>query len=121
MYLPMYRDMPKIPPAFCYRCPFQKTYPECNLLCAQALEDAICQAWTGKCGRHLLPSQLSVPLWRLYLPPRAHFQRVREICDKYEVLFIVDEVMTALGRTGKMWGIEHWDVTPRHYRPRQKP
>jgi len=37
---------------------------------------------------------------------------IREICDKYEVLFIVDEVMTGLGRTGKMWGIEHWEVTP---------
>jgi adenosylmethionine-8-amino-7-oxononanoate aminotransferase len=44
--------------------------------------------------------------------PDGYFQVIREICDKYDVLFIVDEVMTGLGRTGKMWGIEHWDVTP---------
>jgi adenosylmethionine-8-amino-7-oxononanoate aminotransferase len=44
--------------------------------------------------------------------PEGYFQVIRQICDKYDVLFIVDEVMTGLGRTGKMWGIEHWDVTP---------
>jgi adenosylmethionine-8-amino-7-oxononanoate aminotransferase len=44
--------------------------------------------------------------------PEGYFQIIREICDKYDVLFIADEVMTALGRTGRMWGIEHWGVTP---------
>ncbi len=44
--------------------------------------------------------------------PPGYFQVIREICDRHDVLFIADEVMTALGRTGKMWGIEHWDVTP---------
>ncbi len=44
--------------------------------------------------------------------PDGYFQVIREICDRYDVLFIADEVMTGLGRTGKMWGIEHWDVTP---------
>ena len=44
MFTPMFRDMPKIPPAFCYRCYFEKSYPECNLRCARVREDAICQA-----------------------------------------------------------------------------
>jgi len=44
--------------------------------------------------------------------PEGYFQLIREICDKYEVLFIADEVMTCFGRTGKLWGIEHWGVTP---------
>jgi adenosylmethionine-8-amino-7-oxononanoate aminotransferase len=37
---------------------------------------------------------------------------IREICDRHNVLFVADEVMTALGRTGKMWGIDHWNVMP---------
>ena len=44
--------------------------------------------------------------------PEGYFQEIRRICDKYNVLFIVDEVMTAWGRTGKMFGIEHWGVNP---------
>jgi adenosylmethionine-8-amino-7-oxononanoate aminotransferase len=111
MYTPMFRDMPKIPPAFCYRCYFEKTYPECNLLCARALEDAICQA-----GPENVAAFIAEPVVGSALAaspaPDGYFQVIRQICDQYNVLFIVDEVMTALGRTGKMWGIEHWDVTP---------
>jgi len=47
-----------------------------------------------------------------YPAPTGYFEIIREICNDYDVLFIADEVMTALGRTGKMWGIEHWNVTP---------
>jgi adenosylmethionine-8-amino-7-oxononanoate aminotransferase len=111
MYTPMFRDMPKIPPAFCYRCYFEKTCPDCNLLCARALEDAICQA-----GPENVAAFIAEPVVGSALAaspaPDGYFQVIRQICDKYNVLFIVDEVMTALGRTGKMWGIEHWDVTP---------
>jgi adenosylmethionine-8-amino-7-oxononanoate aminotransferase len=44
--------------------------------------------------------------------PAGYFQIIREICDKYGVLFIADEVMTGFGRTGKNFGIEHWNVEP---------
>jgi adenosylmethionine-8-amino-7-oxononanoate aminotransferase len=111
IYTPMFRDMPKSPPAFCYRCFFEKTYPECNLLCARVLEDAICQA-----GQEHVAAFIAEPVVGSALAaspaPDGYFQVIREICDRYDVLFIADEVMTGLGRTGKMWGIEHWDVTP---------
>ncbi len=111
IYTPMFRDMPKVPPAFCYRCYFEKTYPQCNLLCARALEDAICQA-----GPENVAAFIAEPVVGSALAccpaPDGYFQIIRELCDKYDVLFIVDEVMTAMGRTGKMWGIEHWGVTP---------
>jgi adenosylmethionine-8-amino-7-oxononanoate aminotransferase len=111
MYTPMFRDMPKIPPAFCYRCPFEKTYPDCKLLCARVLEDAICQAGPENVAAFIAEPVVGSALAACPAPP-GYFQAIREICDKYNVLFIVDEVMTALGRTGKMWGVEHWDVTP---------
>ena len=111
IYTPMFRDMPKIPPCFCYRCYFEKTYPECNLLCARVLEDAICQA-----GPENVAAFIAEPVVGSALAANpavdGYFQVIREICDKYDVLFIADEVMTALGRTGKMWGIEHWGITP---------
>jgi adenosylmethionine-8-amino-7-oxononanoate aminotransferase len=46
------------------------------------------------------------------VPPDEYWPRVREICDRYGVLLIDDEVMTGMGRTGRWFGIEHWDVTP---------
>ncbi|WP_248910832.1 aspartate aminotransferase family protein [Halocatena marina] len=44
--------------------------------------------------------------------PAGYFQRIREICDEYDILFIADEVITGFGRTGKPFGIQHYDVTP---------
>ena len=46
------------------------------------------------------------------IPPENYFKEVREICDRYDILFIADEVITGFGRTGKMFGIENWDVLP---------
>ena len=111
IYTPMFRDMAKIPPAYCYRCPFEKTYPECDLLCARALEDAICQAGSENVAAFIAEPVVGSSLASYPAPP-GYFEIIREICNDYDVLFIADEVMTALGRTGKMWGIEHWNVTP---------
>ena len=47
-----------------------------------------------------------------HVPPDDFFPKVREICDKWGILFIADEVQTGMGRTGELWGVEHWDVAP---------
>src|SRR5699024_7355813 len=46
------------------------------------------------------------------VPPKNYFKEVKEICDQHGILFIADEVITGFGRTGKMFGMEHWDVVP---------
>lgn len=46
------------------------------------------------------------------VPPADFWPRLRQICDEYEVLLIADEVQTGMGRTGKLWGVEHWEVVP---------
>ena len=111
IYTPMFRDMPKIPPCNCYRCHFEKTYPECNVLCARVLEDAICQT-----GPENVAAFIAEPVVGAALAAQpavnGYFETIRHICDQYDILFIADEVMTALGRTGKTWGIEHGGVTP---------
>ena len=45
-------------------------------------------------------------------PPAEYFPRVREVCDRHQVLFIADEVITGFGRTGKMFALDHWNVQP---------
>lgn len=111
IFQPMYVDSPHIPPAFCYRCPFEKTYPECGLLCARSLETAIRQQGAENVAAFIAEPVVGAALGCVPAP-EGYFQIVREICDRYDILFIADEVMTGWGRTGRMWGIDHWEVTP---------
>jgi adenosylmethionine-8-amino-7-oxononanoate aminotransferase len=111
IFQPMFIDSPHIPPAFCYRCPFEQTYPQCNLLCARALETAIRQQGPDNIAAFIAEPVVGAAIG-CYPAPPGYFQTIREICDRYNILFISDEVMTGWARTGKLWGIEHWEVTP---------
>jgi adenosylmethionine-8-amino-7-oxononanoate aminotransferase len=111
IFQPMFVDSPHIPPAFCYRCPFEKTYPECDLLCARTLETTIRQQGPENVAAFIAEPVVGAALGVAPAPP-GYFQVIREICDRHDVLFIADEVMTGWGRTGRLWGIEHWETTP---------
>lgn len=111
LFQPMYVDSPHIPPAFCYRCPFEKTYPACDLLCARALETAIRQQNPDNVAAFIAEPVVGAAL-ACVPAPDGYFQIIREICDKYNVMFIDDEVQTGWGRTGAEWGINYWGVTP---------
>ena len=111
IFTPMFVESPHIPPAYCYRCPFDMTCPSCGLKCAQALETTILQHGAENVAAFIAEPVVGASLGAVAAPD-GYFQKVREICDKYNVLFIADEVMTGWGRTGKMFGIEHWGVAP---------
>ena len=97
--------------AYCYRCPFGRTYPSCDVKCAHDIEDLIETTTTGK-----IAGILAEPIQGIggfIVPPKEYFKIVVEIVRKYGGIFICDEVQTGFGRTGgKMFGIEHWDVEP---------
>ncbi len=95
---------------YCYRCPFGATYPACNLQCAKHVEDII--RFEGEKRVAGFVSETIVGANGIVVPPDGYWQKVREICDKYGVLLMVDEVMTGFGRTGKWFAIEHYDVVP---------
>jgi adenosylmethionine-8-amino-7-oxononanoate aminotransferase len=107
-YAPMIHDMPKIPPAYAYRC------ADCasgSLRCADELERLI--RWHGPENVACFIAEPIVGATMGGVPaPAGYFQRIREICDRYDVLFIADEVMTGFGRTGAWFAVEHWDVVP---------
>ncbi|MFH2103466.1 MAG: aspartate aminotransferase family protein [Chloroflexota bacterium] len=77
---------------------------------ARALEDAILQAGAETVGAFIAEPVMGVG--GVIVPPAEYFPLVRAICDKYEVLFIADEVITGFGRTGEMFGLHHWGVSP---------
>ncbi len=110
-FSPMLLDMPHIEPSYCYRCPFGKVYGSCEIECAQDLEKAILREGAENVAAFIAEPIVGATAGAL-TPPREYFPMIREICDRYNVLLIVDEVMTGFGRTGRNFGIEHWNVTP---------
>jgi taurine-pyruvate aminotransferase len=99
-----------VAPPYCYRCPFGLTYPSCGLACAKNLETTI----LGE-GPETVAEVIVEPIMSgvgVAVPPDEYLPEVASICRKYGLLLHVDEVINGFGRTGKMFGHQHWDVTP---------
>jgi taurine--2-oxoglutarate transaminase len=96
---------------YCYRCPFGASYPACDLLCAKHVEDVV-RFEGGEKRVAAFISETIVGANGIIVPPDGYWQKIREICDRYGMLLMVDEVMTGFGRTGKWFAIEHWGVVP---------
>ncbi len=96
---------------YCYRCPFGKSYPGCELICAKDIEDLIKTSTRGEVAAFVAEPIMGVG--GFITPPPEYFKEVERIIRKYGGLFISDEVQTGWGRTGgKMFGIEQWGVEP---------
>ncbi len=99
-----------IPAPYCYRCPFNLEYPECGVRCAKFLEDTI-KFHGGDTVAAFIADPVVVSAGVL-VPPNEYWPIIREICDRYGVLMILDEVITGCGRTGKLFAHEHWGIFP---------
>ena len=98
------------PNPYCYRCPLSRKYPECDLECANKIEEVIKTATSGKLAALIAESIQGNA--GIVVPPKGYFKRVKEILDKYNALLIIDEVQTGFARSGKMFAIENFDVVP---------
>lgn len=95
---------------YCYRCPLKTSYPRCGVACAEDVEELIRTTTTGEiAGMMVEPIQ---GVGGFITPPPEYFKIVAEIVRRYGGIFISDEVQTGFGRTGKMFGIEQYDVMP---------
>lgn len=110
-FVSLLEDLPTIPAPYCYRCPFNQDYPSCQLRCASELEMAI-----SRIGADHIAAFIAEPIigaaGGVIVPPAGYYERIKEICERHEILFIADEVMTGIGRTGRMFAMEHWGVQP---------
>lgn len=95
---------------YCYRCPFGWTRETCHRECISHVEEII--QYEG-------PEHIAAIIMEgvtgsngLIVPPDDYWPRIREICDKYGILLISDEVMSGWGRTGKWFAVDHWEVVP---------
>ena len=99
-----------VDPPYCYRCPVKLSYPDCGVACVDQIEKVIQRE-----GPESVAAVIAEPIiggGGVIVPPDEYLPRLREICDRYDVLLILDEVITGFGRTGTLFACEQWDVVP---------
>lgn len=101
----------RTPYAYCYRCSFGLEYPACKIRCLEYIRDTL--------EIHLSPDDVAAILLEpiqgeggFIVPPEEFMQGLRKVCDEYNIFLIDDEIQTGIGRTGKMFAIEHYKVVP---------
>jgi taurine-pyruvate aminotransferase len=100
----------EVPHACCYRCEFGQSYPGCKLECAKVIEEIILKEGPDTVGGAIFEP---ITAGGGVIPPVAeYYKEVAAICKKYDVLLIMDEVVCGMGRTGPMFGYQHYGVTP---------
>lgn len=110
-FAPLLSEVIHIPPPYCLRCPYGLTYPECKLRCAMALDEAIKNVGPDIVSAFLAET-VSGGTLAVYPPPPGYWTLIREICDRYNVLLILDEVMCGMGRTGSWFACQNYNVVP---------
>jgi adenosylmethionine-8-amino-7-oxononanoate aminotransferase len=96
--------------ASCYRCPLGLRYPECDIGCLGSMETLL-EEHGEEVAAVVVEPVIQAAAGMIPLP-HGWLRRVRELCDRHDVLLIADEVATGFGRTGRMFGCEHEGVTP---------
>jgi 4-aminobutyrate aminotransferase/(S)-3-amino-2-methylpropionate transaminase len=106
---PFMPEIYRMPYAYCYRCHFGLTYPECGVACADYLRDFLVT--------HTAPENTAAIIAEPILgeggfitPPAEYFPKIKAICNEFGILFIADEIQTGMGRTGTMFAMERWGV-----------
>jgi 4-aminobutyrate aminotransferase len=111
-FFPLVPGVTHVPYPYCYRCPFHLSYPECHLWCADFIEEEVL-------SKYIPPENVAAMFVEAIqgeggyvVPPDDYFARLRKILDKHDIIMIDDEVQSGIGRTGKWFAIEHFDVVP---------
>ena len=110
MYGPLLFDSIKALSPYCYRCPLDRSFPECGFECLNQMEDLMKKHSADAAGLVIEPIVQGAA--GLLVQPPGYLKRVRELCTKYDILMIADEVAVGFGKTGKMFACEHEEIEP---------
>jgi 4-aminobutyrate aminotransferase/(S)-3-amino-2-methylpropionate transaminase len=110
-FAPFPSDVYRVPFAYCYRCSYNLKYPSCDLYCARHLEDTFKRV----VANDEVAAVIAEPVMGeggFIAPPPDYFKVLLDLCHKYGILFIADEVQSGFGRTGTMFASEHYGIEP---------
>ncbi|OGC38797.1 4-aminobutyrate aminotransferase, partial [candidate division WOR-3 bacterium RBG_13_43_14] len=107
-FAPLLPDVTHVPYAYCYRCPMHLSFPSCDIACAHYIEDSLFK-------KTVPPEEVAAIFLEpiqgeggYIVPPKGFIPLLRKICDRYGILLVDDEVQAGMGRTGRMFAIEHY-------------
>jgi len=110
-FTPLVPGVSFMPFPYCYRCPFSQSYPGCGFPCVEFIRHSIATSIPAEEVAAVITEPIQGNSGYI-VPPPEYYRMVKEICNEHGWLFISDEVQTGLGRSGKMFAIEHWGVVP---------
>jgi len=110
-YTPLMLNFPHIAPAYCYRCPFNKTAENCEVDCAHDLERCLKVEGADSVAAFISETVGGAACGAI-VPHKNYSKIIRQICNQYDILMIDDEVMAGFGRTGPMFAIDDFGVVP---------
>jgi adenosylmethionine-8-amino-7-oxononanoate aminotransferase len=110
-YQPLLAEWGHIAPCFCYHCPFGKEFPDCGVACASDLDNFLSANDAASVAAFIFEPVVGATLGAA-VPPDGYAQRIAKICRDHGILLIADEIMTGLGRTGKPFAVQHWNIEP---------
>jgi len=107
---PLLPNVTHVPYAYCYRCPFHLEYPSCELECVRYIDEIV--------FRKVVPPEEIAAVFMepiqgeggYIVPPKGFIPALRKLCNKYDIILVDDEVQSGMGRTGRMFGIEHFNT-----------
>ena len=97
---------------YCYRCPFNLECPSCNYACVDYIDEYLFHRYVPPNEVAMLIAEPIQGEGGYVVPPDGYFPRLKKLLDEYGILFAVDEIQSGVGRTGKWFAIEHFDVVP---------
>jgi 4-aminobutyrate aminotransferase/(S)-3-amino-2-methylpropionate transaminase len=108
---PFAPEIYRMPFAYCYRCPFGLEYPSCDIVCADHIKEFFIS--------HVAPEKTAAVIAEPIMgeggfitPPPEYFPKLINVLNDHGILFIADEIQSGMGRTGKMFAMEHWNLAP---------
>ncbi|MGD0550872.1 MAG: aspartate aminotransferase family protein [Candidatus Bathyarchaeia archaeon] len=110
--LPLLPDIHFAPYAYCYRCAFEREYPECNMQCTRYIEYLFKDPESGLTDPAAIIVEPIQGEGGFITPPDGYLKELRRICDENKILLIVDEIQSGFGRAGKMFACEYEGITP---------
>jgi len=111
-FSPLLPCVEHVPYPYCYRCPWKQEFPDCDYWCVDFIDEYYFK-------KYVPPDETCCIIFEpiqgeggYIVPPPEYWAKIRKLCDKYGILMISDEVQAGMGRTGKWFAIEHWNVAP---------
>lgn len=111
-FWPFLPEVYRAPYAYCYRCTYGKKYPSCGLYCADYIPEKFFDLYVAP---ESIAAMIVEPVQGeggFIVPPKEYLGKLQQICKDHDIIFIVDEIQTGFGRTGKMFACEHSGVEP---------